>query len=543
MQSLLRADNVSYKVKPVSGYMDIKALEATIEDDDDLRSIVMLNCGAIVDVQAMLGLGSGDDDEEESPITCYILDSHRPIHLKNVYANDSEVQVLLGESTDASEYPSGGSDLSDEEDEEIDSDEDEDDMLDDGTVGGKRRRSGGQRRHQRTRCVAPYLAHTRTCAAFLSLPTPLFRTLSLYISLLLLLATSERRRRILSYYERSYFGWPSSFMTYELAKQLNRDRNTQLWYAIVGMTAQYLEGHLDPTEYTTLAQQYSTLVDSKNSAAAKISVPLSAIDDDAAAAAAPGADAAGGGASLSLAASEDGRLTCNEDFRFKLHRHWSLYEAMFYSEYMAPRLGVWKNDGPDRLKQFLARLGVPLDDARQPFKMMKPQMKDRLKENVERHKAEFNLGDIFYGSFHRQCGYEAEADSAADVAYAMAALLECEGETPLVTESTVVESKDGEIDVLQTEEKRRLMRWENSVNRAFDSLNPRGRELYKEGITLSMSLQKVRAWPHYAAGEGEGAPRRAAPSSHLFFPSPHPFLPPLLLPYVSVRGAPRDGAD
>ena len=69
--------------------------------------------------------------------------------------------------------------------------------------------------------------------------------------------SSNRRRRIIQYYERSYFGWPSSFMTYELAKQLNRDRNAQLWLAIVGMTSQYLEGHLDPAEYTTLAQQVS----------------------------------------------------------------------------------------------------------------------------------------------------------------------------------------------------------------------------------------------------------------------------------------------
>lgn len=167
---------------------------------------------------------------------------------------------------------------------------------------------------------------------------------------------------------------------------------------------------------------------------------------------------------------------------------------MFYSEYIAPRLGVWKNDGPDRLKQFLARLGVPLDEARQPFKMMKRRMKERLRDNVELHKAEFNLGDIFFGSFQRQCGYEAEADSAADVAYAVAALLECEGDGEVAV-SSVVESKDGEIDLRLTEERRRLLRWEDSVNRAFDSLNQGGRigrDLYKEGIQLSMSLQKVR---------------------------------------------------
>ena len=162
-QAMLRADNISYKVKPVSGYMDIKAQEAMIADDDDLRSIVMLNCGAIVDVQGMLGLrrDDGEEDEEDERVTCYILDSHRPIHLKNVYADESDVRVLLGETTDVGDYPSAGSDLSEIEADDSDSEEDDDGYSDDdapsdgsGDRGQKRRRHGVGRRGQAMRCVS-----------------------------------------------------------------------------------------------------------------------------------------------------------------------------------------------------------------------------------------------------------------------------------------------------------------------------------------------------------------------------------------------------
>ena len=42
---------------------------------------------------------------------------------------------------------------------------------------------------------------------------------------------------------------------------------------------------------------------------------------------------------------EDGKITFEEEYRFMLYRHWSLYESMFHSNYVAARLGIWRTSG------------------------------------------------------------------------------------------------------------------------------------------------------------------------------------------------------
>ena len=49
---------------------------------------VMLNCGAIVDVFERLALSV------EEPIRCFVLDSHRPVHLSNIHAKNFKVIVF-----------------------------------------------------------------------------------------------------------------------------------------------------------------------------------------------------------------------------------------------------------------------------------------------------------------------------------------------------------------------------------------------------------------------------------------------------------------
>ncbi len=40
-----------------------------------------------------------------------------------------------------------------------------------------------------------------------------------------------------------------------------------------------------------------------------------------------------------------------------LFRHWSLFDAMFHSPYMATRLGIWKERGKKKLLELLAKAG------------------------------------------------------------------------------------------------------------------------------------------------------------------------------------------
>ena len=47
-----------------------------------------------------------------------------------------------------------------------------------------------------------------------------------------------------------------------------------------------------------------------------------------------------------------------EELRFMLHRHWPLFDAMYYSNYVAARLSVWKADGKRKLQELLAKIGL-----------------------------------------------------------------------------------------------------------------------------------------------------------------------------------------
>ena len=49
-----------------------------------------------------------------------------------------------------------------------------------------------------------------------------------------------------------------------------------------------------------------------------------------------------------------------EEFRFMMLRHWSLYEAMLHSGYVATRLQTWREVGRQSLHSLLAHLGQGL---------------------------------------------------------------------------------------------------------------------------------------------------------------------------------------
>lgn len=46
-----------------------------------------------------------------------------------------------------------------------------------------------------------------------------------------------------------------------------------------------------------------------------------------------------------------------DDLRLVLFRHWSLYDSMLHSRFMASKLGVWKERGRTQLLHLLAKMG------------------------------------------------------------------------------------------------------------------------------------------------------------------------------------------
>lgn len=48
--------------------------------------------------------------------------------------------------------------------------------------------------------------------------------------------------------------------------------------------------------------------------------------------------------------SENGYVEEASEYRFFLYRHWSLYDAMYHSPYVASKLGVWNPQGTVKLQ-------------------------------------------------------------------------------------------------------------------------------------------------------------------------------------------------
>lgn len=79
-QSLFRADDVIHQIKPISGYTDMeKTNELYIKDNDDLRSVILINCGALIDLTEFF--------TPNDLVTFYVIDSRRPWNLDNVFGS------------------------------------------------------------------------------------------------------------------------------------------------------------------------------------------------------------------------------------------------------------------------------------------------------------------------------------------------------------------------------------------------------------------------------------------------------------------------
>ncbi len=120
--SLLRSDAVGYSVHPVGNYSRIGQLNKDVlQGSEDVKSVVMIECGATVDVSFILSYLP-----EESKV--YIADSHRPIHLANIHVG--ERVVMLGDGMlDDTDFPSDGECLGGVTD--SDSDDDDSDTASD----------------------------------------------------------------------------------------------------------------------------------------------------------------------------------------------------------------------------------------------------------------------------------------------------------------------------------------------------------------------------------------------------------------------------
>jgi cell division control protein 45 len=195
LQTLLQCDNVLYTLVPIQGKSDlIQAFEDNVGGGSGVRYVVMINCGASVDLVEFL------DPPED--LVIFVADSHRPIDVCNIY-NDGQIRLVMkGEEED--DIPDYETVFRDDSDAEDNGDDDDENADDNNVKKGRFDETSILKRRDRR------------------------------------IWEDQRAKILFEYQQFSYTGPSTAVLLYELAWKMSRDTNDLLWWAIVGHTEQLL---------------------------------------------------------------------------------------------------------------------------------------------------------------------------------------------------------------------------------------------------------------------------------------------------------------
>lgn len=353
LQALFHCDQIQYTLVPVTGWQDLGT--AFLEHKEQFQYFVLINCGANVDLLEML---QPDDDS-----VFFICDTHRPVDVVNVY-NDTQIKLLIKQDDDLG-VPSYDDIFRDEEEEEG---EDSGNESDDGSEpSGKRRRFDEgtiERRIERQRAKREW---------------------------------EGRRREILFEYEQyEYHGTSAAMMFFELAWVLTKDTKDMLWWAIIGLSDQWVHDKITHMKYVTdvaTMQRHVSRHNHRNE------------DEE---------------NSLSIDCM---RISFEYDLRLTLYQHWSLYESICNSCYTACGFKLWTLNGQKKLQEFLADMGLPLKQVRQKFNSMDITIKENLRDVIDESANKYGMKDIRIQTFGVHFGFK-NRFLASDMVHATTALLE-----------------------------------------------------------------------------------------------------------------------
>lgn len=482
LSSLLKTDFIPHKIHPIIGYSHLEtANRELIEGNDDLRFLIMINCGALVDISKYISITNA--------MKVYCFDSHRPWGLVNAFADavnvfvfdDGEIEDDMAEvgkafrglvEQEASEDEEEGSQeeepiVHEEDGDREDDDEADDHQAKDGETGqeggdsGLGIKEGGTETKEQNGDTSDGLEDgnldVRPRKRKRSEPPPL----------------SKRQRRrsyeqtIAEYYDQgTWHGDSVAGQVYAMLSELGVESNDYLWCAIVGVT--FME-----TQHPSTRQKYMQMYSVLRDEATRLNPPL------------PNGDGTAATKSNGKNPSDYG-IRMEMEHRFMLVRHWSLYDAMLHSPYLGARLCVWSDSGRRKLNKMLAKMGFSLTQCRQVYSHMDMDLRRALRERLERYAPLYGCDDITFPSFVRTFGYKCTL-SASDAAYAMTALME----HGLDYVNTVDKENQRPTDSEKTLEawKLRDQQWVDGFWDAYDALN--NVDVLRKGLTVAMELQRA----------------------------------------------------
>uniref|UniRef100_A0A1B0BDI7 Cell division control protein 45 homolog n=1 Tax=Glossina palpalis gambiensis TaxID=67801 RepID=A0A1B0BDI7_9MUSC len=358
LQALLKYDHKVYTVVPIMGLAGLK--RAYREHQDDVKFVLLLNCGGCVDIVELL--------QPDEDVIFFICDAHRPFDVCNIYS-DRQV-CLLAEPSAEENIPAFESIFCESDNDEDDNDtSEEDDNAEE--PADTEHSAQTAKKLSRMEKYEHRILKQRERRVW----------------------ENERDRIMFEYTQFSYYGRSSALTIFELAWKLSKDEMDLLWWAIVGITEQLILGKIESSVYTLEIDNIQSHVNRLTNK----------INDQS-----------------NMSASKIG---FENDLHLVLYRHWSVLESMRYTRYCACKLKLWTLRGEKKLHELLVEMGLPLVHARQTFSSMDLVLRQEFFSMIAKLAEKYAIPDIIYGSFTLHYGYR-NRYSAADFVYALLAVLE-----------------------------------------------------------------------------------------------------------------------
>ncbi|KAL9117842.1 MAG: hypothetical protein Q9187_005617, partial [Circinaria calcarea] len=238
----------------------------------------------------------------------------------------------------------------------------------------------------------------------------------------------------------SSYSEPISSLLYSLAELLGREDNEFLWHAIVGVSSLELYGRSmtgvgisnssdsgGPTGWG--GERGEQIRQVLRDEVRRLNPPN--LNDT------RGETARGEASGVIPTTAQsptDTSIRLSPEPRFLLIRHWSLYDSMLHSPYLAARLHIWSDFGRKRLHKLLAKMGVSLSQCKQSYTHMDMDLKRNLRHKLLKYAPQYGLDGLApppasagkgregWG-FVRSWGWKA-CMSATDVGVIIGAILE-----------------------------------------------------------------------------------------------------------------------
>ncbi|KHN82399.1 Cell division control protein 45 -like protein [Toxocara canis] len=422
LMHLFACDDVAYSLVVVNGWDSL--VRAVDEHAEQSHIAVLINCGAN---RALTSLDLAPD------MKLYIIDSRRPLHLDNVYAQDN-VYILVNSTElaelkcpQASEIFESDSESSDGEHEEGEGNR----ALEDIEKRAIRRTRRQQWRAKRNDLLWDYYENSWYSISVYAQDNIYILVNSTELAELKCPQASEifesdsessdgeheegegnralediekrairRTRRqqwrakrndlLWDYYENSWYSISSAVQMLELAHLMGKSSAETMWCAVVGLNSQLVDRLISFEAYTAVCidrlRPFIRRYSSRNGA---------------------------------MKGDDVLRISFDKELIIPMYAHWSLYKSMINDEYFFCRSQLWQQRGDAKMRSLLATLGLTLTECKQMYSALS---QERKKEVFDILQKEINSSFASFTAIARGCN----RFNACDFARALCVRLEVE---------------------------------------------------------------------------------------------------------------------